>query len=55
MTSHIQGEDDRSSLEAIIDNYATDDDAANAPEIDNAFFAPEYRGDNDPPEVSQDF
>lgn len=32
--------------------FTVDDAAANAPEIDNARLAPEYRGDNVPPQVS---
>ena len=57
MMSHFQFEDCRSSLDAIIDNYADEESsihhASDAPEIDTATLAPQFRGESDPPEVSK--
>lgn len=47
MASQCQNDDNRSSFERVLDEAA-----ANAPERDHALLAPEYRGDNVPPEVS---
>ena len=54
MTPQFQSCDNQSSSEASNSDYAIDRDAANAPEIDNGILAPEYRGENDPPEAIQD-
>ena len=51
MVSNSQLEEDRPSLDYIVDGYTTLDDAADAPEIDPSARAPQYRGNNEPPEV----